>query len=172
MSIAAPGAPLKRAHDDNTSQLTLQSYGLGRGIAGKRVRFGPGSPPQTGGLCHNVSLRARYPPNPDSPFNFCVPQEPLETHLDRAMLRHCRQRAGEHAKASGRGAEGPNEFLFSLDDVRTLVARALDERERKVSAAFDAVLQERLEAQYQSFAKFNACNIKRQLRESPYDYMC
>eukprot|EP00124_Ichthyophonus_hoferi_P004119 Ihof_evm2s416 gene=Ihof_evmTU2s416 len=127
------------------------------------------SPPAHQGLIHNTSVHSRYAPNPDSAFNIIIPQEPTENNLDKGMCRQARQRGHEYLKAQGKAGTMEDPLMFSLDQVKAVVARAVDEREGKLRTRFDAIFQEKLEEQYMSFTKFNASNIKRQMRESQYD---
>ncbi len=58
------------------------------------------------------------------------------------------------------------EPLFSLEQVKDIVRHACDERERTLREAYDKILGEKLQEQYQSFAKFNEDYISRQLKAS------
>eukprot|EP00123_Amoebidium_parasiticum_P010188 comp19946_c1_seq1/m.24272 comp19946_c1_seq1/g.24272 ORF comp19946_c1_seq1/g.24272 comp19946_c1_seq1/m.24272 type:complete len:169 (-) comp19946_c1_seq1:480-986(-) len=164
-------ATLKRGYEDyGSSPAKMQPAAV---APAKRFRLGcppNASPTQPAGLHHNMPLRMRYPHNPDSAFNVTIPQEPLEAHLDRGMVRMARQRGQDHLKAQGKPSDNAD-LMFSLDQVKLLVQRATEEREARLRVQFDGILQEKLDEQYRSFTKFNASNVQRQMRESMYDYM-
>lgn len=56
--------------------------------------------------------------------------------------------------------------------MRTIVNRALEEREATLRMHYDALLQEKLTEQFNTFARFNEDNIHRQMAQSTYDCMC
>ena len=45
--------------------------------------------------------------------------------------------------------------MFSLDQVRDIVTRTVEARERVLRQEYDRVLQQKLQEQWASFAKFN-----------------
>lgn len=62
------------------------------------------------------------------------------------------------------------EHLFSLEQVRDVVRRAVDEKERALREQYDHILQQKLNEQFQSFAKFNEDYISRSLKTSDLSY--
>ena len=56
------------------------------------------------------------------------------------------------------------EVLFTMDQVRDIVRRAVDEKERSLREQYDKILQQKLQEQYQAFAKFNEDYISRSLK--------
>eukprot|EP00276_Gloeochaete_wittrockiana_P020672 CAMPEP_0184336262 /NCGR_PEP_ID=MMETSP1089-20130417/4623_1 /TAXON_ID=38269 ORGANISM="Gloeochaete wittrockiana, Strain SAG46.84" /NCGR_SAMPLE_ID=MMETSP1089 /ASSEMBLY_ACC=CAM_ASM_000445 /LENGTH=160 /DNA_ID=CAMNT_0026661237 /DNA_START=291 /DNA_END=773 /DNA_ORIENTATION=- len=64
----------------------------------------------------------------------------------------------------------PNQ-LFTIDDVKEIVAKALREREDELTSDYDRILNERLQEQFNSFSRFNQDYISNHLRKSEYDYM-
>jgi len=62
------------------------------------------------------------------------------------------------------------EVLFSMEQVRDIVRRAVDEKERSLREQYDRVLQQKLQEQYQAFAKFNEDYISRSLKTNDLSY--
>ena len=62
------------------------------------------------------------------------------------------------------------EVLFTMDQVRDIVRRAVDEKERALREQYDHILQQKLNEQFQSFAKFNEDYISRSLKTSDLSY--
>jgi len=63
------------------------------------------------------------------------------------------------------------EVLFTLDQVKDIVRRAVDEKERQIREQYDRILQQKLQEQYQAFAKFNEDYISRSLKTSDLGYI-
>ena len=63
------------------------------------------------------------------------------------------------------------EHLFSMEQVRDLVRRAVDEKERTLREQYDRILQQKLQEQYQAFAKFNEDYISRSLKTNDLGYV-
>jgi len=63
------------------------------------------------------------------------------------------------------------EVLFSLDQVKDIVRRAVDEKERQIREQYDRILQQKLQEQYQAFAKFNEDYISRSLKSNDLGYI-
>jgi len=63
------------------------------------------------------------------------------------------------------------EVLFTLDQVKDIVRRAVDEKERNLREAYDRILQEKLQEQFKSFAKFNEDYISRTLKSTDLSYL-
>merc|ERR1719198_1091732 len=63
------------------------------------------------------------------------------------------------------------EVLFSMDQVRDIVRRAVDEKERALREQYDRILQQKLQEQYQAFAKFNEDYISRSLKSNDLAYV-
>lgn len=59
---------------------------------------------------------------------------------------------------------------FSLQQVRTIVENAVRHRERELREEYDALLLERLDDQWRTFAKYNEDNVHAKLKESKHDY--
>lgn len=55
--------------------------------------------------------------------------------------------------------------------MKTIVNRALEERDATLRQHYDTLLQEKLAEQYNSFAQFNQDNIHRQMTESTFNCM-
>jgi len=62
------------------------------------------------------------------------------------------------------------EVLFTLDQVKDIVRRAVEEKERSLRETYDRILQEKLQEQFRSFAKFNEDYISRQLKSGDLSY--
>ena len=63
------------------------------------------------------------------------------------------------------------EPLFTLEQVKDIVRRAVDEKERQIRVQYDEILQRKLQEQYQSFAKFNEDYISRTLKSNDLGYI-
>lgn len=64
-----------------------------------------------------------------------------------------------------------SEKLFTWEEVKEIVARALAERESVLRQEYDKILQEQLQEQFRNFAKFNEDYISRQLKQSDFSYL-
>jgi len=62
------------------------------------------------------------------------------------------------------------EVLFTLEQVKDIVRRAVEEKERNLRELFERILQEKLQEQYKAFAKFNEDYISRQLKSGDLSY--
>eukprot|EP00122_Pirum_gemmata_P016450 Pgem_evm1s15379 len=58
-----------------------------------------------------------------------------------------------------------------MEQVKSIVAKAVEEKEAKLRVEYDAILEERLNEQYQTFLKHNEQIIHEQLSQSTYDCM-
>ena len=63
------------------------------------------------------------------------------------------------------------EPLFTLEQVKDIVRRAVDEKERQIRVQYDEILQRKLQEQYQSVAKFNEDYISRTLKSNDLGYI-
>jgi len=63
------------------------------------------------------------------------------------------------------------EPLFTLEQVKDIVRRAVDEKERQIRVEYDGILQQKLQEQYQVFAKFNEDYISRSLKTKDLGYV-
>lgn len=63
------------------------------------------------------------------------------------------------------------EVLFTIEQVRDIVRRAVDEKERSLREQYDRILQQKLQEQYQAFAKFNEDYISRTLKSHDLGYV-
>lgn len=63
------------------------------------------------------------------------------------------------------------EMLFTLEQTRDIVRRALEEKERRLREQYDRILQQKLQEQYQAFAKFNEDYISRSLKADDLGYV-
>ena len=61
--------------------------------------------------------------------------------------------------------------MFSLDQVRDIVTRTVEARERVLRQEYDRVLQQELQEQWASFAKFNEDYVSRNLKSSDLSYL-
>eukprot|EP01121_Diplochlamys_sp_Union-15-3_P021540 TRINITY_DN8765_c0_g1_i1.p1 TRINITY_DN8765_c0_g1~~TRINITY_DN8765_c0_g1_i1.p1 ORF type:complete len:154 (-),score=28.58 TRINITY_DN8765_c0_g1_i1:76-537(-) len=64
-----------------------------------------------------------------------------------------------------------SEKLFSLDEVKIMVQKAVEERELQIREEYDNLLRERLQEQFNYFTKFNEDNINKSISQSTYNYM-
>jgi len=63
------------------------------------------------------------------------------------------------------------EVLFTMDQVKDIVRRAVDEKERALREQYDRILSQKLQEQYQAFAKFNEDYISRSLKPTDLGYV-
>jgi len=63
------------------------------------------------------------------------------------------------------------EVLFSMDQVKDIVRRAVDEKERALREQYDRILATKLQEQYMAFAKFNEDYISRSLKSHDLGYV-
>lgn len=162
-------------------------------ILNKRCRILP--PPSPGllapingtqhGLPH-ISPRRCIAQN--SPFQHVENAEELdiERYVPMAKRRRMRQAADDMQMASslscsdatiprhvpGSAAKHtPPEYLFTLDQVRSIVEKALQEKEVDISQQYDMILAEKLSEQFSLFSRFNQDYIHRQMEQSSFSYM-
>eukprot|EP00123_Amoebidium_parasiticum_P018273 comp24156_c0_seq1/m.44001 comp24156_c0_seq1/g.44001 ORF comp24156_c0_seq1/g.44001 comp24156_c0_seq1/m.44001 type:complete len:179 (-) comp24156_c0_seq1:3332-3868(-) len=65
------------------------------------------------------------------------------------------------------------EVLFTLDQVRSIVSHALEEKDASMRALYDRLLSEKLTEQFNAFAKFNEDHIHRFSHQGDdLHYMC
>lgn len=76
---------------------------------------------------------------------------------DKKVGRSCKQRPGER--------------VYSAEDVREIVQKAVARREGELRAEYDTILQERLADQFNSFRKFHEDYVSQKLNRSEYNYM-
>ena len=79
---------------------------------------------------------------------------------DAALSATLRQRVDPHT----------GEVLFSLEQVKDIVRKAVDEKERCLREQYDRILQEKLQEQFRSFSKFNEDYISRSLKSGDLSY--
>jgi len=63
------------------------------------------------------------------------------------------------------------EVLFTMDQVKDIVRRAVDEKERALREQYDRILAQKLQEQYQAFAKFNEDYISRTAKPTDLGYV-
>eukprot|EP01137_Pigoraptor_chileana_P013340 Opistho-2@66735 len=165
----------------------------------KRCRYTASSPPSSPPHAGSPSPQHVYRrPHVDSAFVSTVPAEPVERYLPTAKRRrtdghdamspvhqlHDQQhvlahQAEQHVHAvlqhqqqqHQQPQQQMTEVYFTLDQVRAIVAKAVEEREMQLRSEYDGILQRKLGEQFQNFTKFNEDYINRQMRESPWNYM-
>jgi len=83
----------------------------------------------------------------------------------------------ERAGASAGAAEQPPNFdengsqvMFTLEQVRSILERALEDKEVELSAKYDELLTDRLQDQFAMFSKFNEDHIHQKLANSEFSY--
>jgi len=64
----------------------------------------------------------------------------------------------------------PNEKVFSLQDVRHILTRALSKKEEELKKEFGAILESKLKEQYNTFARYHEDHISQKLRHSQHSY--
>jgi len=61
--------------------------------------------------------------------------------------------------------------LFTYEEVQQIVTRALEERDATLKAHYDQILQQGLQEQFKSFAKFNEDYISQQIKQNELSYL-
>jgi len=74
-------------------------------------------------------------------------------------------------KRRNQPANTNNNELFTLDQVKEIVGRAVAEREAALKHEYEQILYEKLQEQFRNFAKFNEDYISRQLKQSDFSYL-
>jgi hypothetical protein len=63
------------------------------------------------------------------------------------------------------------EFIFTLEDLKDIVNKAVAEREKEIQEEYDTILSSRLYEQYNAFARFNEDCISYKMKNSEFSYM-
>ena len=98
----------------------------------------------------------------DSPFPsnlVSVETEELSQFLPKKILQKHKQ------------SNEVTEKLFTYNEVKEIVSRAIGEKEIELRAEYERVLQEKLQEQFRNFSKFNEDYISRQLKQSDFSYL-
>lgn len=97
----------------------------------------------------------------DSPFAGACPPTPevnLPAKKKGEVCKECKQRtAGER--------------LYTGDEVREIVQKAVAQREKELEATYNQVLHDRLEEQFNDYRRHHDDCVSRQLNQSDYSYM-
>lgn len=101
-----------------------------------------------------------------SPFRAPVP----ETSADEAG-ESVDNLGSEKARLCRSCKQRPAERLFTQEELREIVQRAIARREGEIRSEYDQVLQARLAEQFNSFRRFHEDYVSRQLNQSDYSYM-
>eukprot|EP01110_Echinostelium_bisporum_P011977 TRINITY_DN6129_c0_g1_i1.p1 TRINITY_DN6129_c0_g1~~TRINITY_DN6129_c0_g1_i1.p1 ORF type:complete len:169 (+),score=25.30 TRINITY_DN6129_c0_g1_i1:67-507(+) len=64
-----------------------------------------------------------------------------------------------------------NEIVYTESEVRSIVEKAVADREAALRSEYDRILQELLQDQYRNFAKFHEDYVSRSVKESDFSYM-
>ncbi|EGG23230.1 hypothetical protein DFA_05362 [Cavenderia fasciculata] len=76
---------------------------------------------------------------------------------------------GESSSSSS--SSGGDKKIFSLEEVRVLIKKALEEHEAKLRQEYETILQDKMHEQFQCFTRYNEDYLSKQLRESDFSYM-
>jgi hypothetical protein len=66
---------------------------------------------------------------------------------------------------------GVNEKIFSIEEMKDILNRAVEETRLMLSVEYDKVLAQKLQEQYQVFAKFNEDYIHSQMQSRECSYL-
>lgn len=104
---------------------------------------------------------------------FCIAIDVLSV-IDHVAPQRKRIRYQEAQSSDEMGRPMPvappqQEVVFTLDQVTSIVQRALDEKEAAMREEFDVIIRQTLAEQFDIFTKVNEDYISRRLRDSPYD---
>ncbi|KNC87789.1 hypothetical protein SARC_00047 [Sphaeroforma arctica JP610] len=172
MSIAALSH--KRAFDWDQSR---ENHAYSPCRIEKKVKL---SGDQTANSYNNNRVNNEY-----SPSDTCFKTQSPQVNVERIHGKHTKNRRLRHAgsdniselatETSQRRPTSPrssNEVMYTIDQVKSIVSKALEEREVQLRAQYDNILQEKLLEQFNEFSRFNQDNIHKILSESTYSYMC
>lgn len=67
--------------------------------------------------------------------------------------------------------EEKDERMYSAYEVKVMVEKAVESREKTLREEYDRILQGLLQEQYNNFVKFNEDHISRRLRNSDFSYI-
>eukprot|EP01134_Creolimax_fragrantissima_P001311 CFRG1311T1 len=180
MSVAA--LPLKRGLDWDTSRESGTFPPCRLDNKKCRVTTSPS-------LAHNNRL-SNAPSNngaainQESHFNKQIPVVGIDKffagHNRKGKLRHRDEiennpdldTSNAQNRRSGSPPKHGNDMLFTLDQVKNIVSKALEEREQQLRFQYEKILQEKLLDQFNEFSRFNQDNIHKRMSESTYSYMC
>lgn len=112
--------------------------------------FGDQGPASEPGVTGNVD-EAPSTFKPNSPYRL-----DSNVELKRACVRNQESATGD--------------ARFTLNQVRRIVESALADREKQLREEYDAMLLERLDEQWRTFAKFNEDHVHKKMTESKHDY--
>eukprot|EP01105_Mastigella_eilhardi_P007582 TRINITY_DN19045_c0_g1_i1.p1 TRINITY_DN19045_c0_g1~~TRINITY_DN19045_c0_g1_i1.p1 ORF type:complete len:204 (-),score=85.96 TRINITY_DN19045_c0_g1_i1:170-781(-) len=99
------------------------------------------------------------------------PQEDLGAQPPTASQQTMMQmRAGKLRKLND-GAGKKLERRYSVDEVKYIVNRALEEHAKKLRTAYDAILQQRLQEQFQHFSTFREDYVSKHMKASDFSYV-
>ncbi len=101
------------------------------------------------------------PLRPDSPF-----QVAGTTENDK-LAKLIQTKPKKIPKPQNETSEG----MFSYNEVKEIVERAVAEKEASLRIEYDRILQELLQEQFKNFSKFNEDYISRQYKSSDFSYL-
>lgn len=129
-------------------------------------------------------------PQPEAMMTACSPQRWLESPASKRTRAHAEAVAAATSSSAFAAADGSSssdvdlsstlrqridphtgEVLFTMDQVKDIVRRAVDEKERALREQYDRILSTKLQEQYMAFAKFNEDYISRTLKTSDLGYV-
>jgi len=73
------------------------------------------------------------------------------------------------APDQGKASEGQR--LYTTEEMREIVQRAVALREEALRVEYAVILHEKLQEQFSSFTRFNADHISRQIKGNPFSYV-
>eukprot|EP00128_Syssomonas_multiformis_P011428 Colp12_sorted_trinity150504_noHs@19869 len=137
----------------------------------KKAKFEPASPPSpSSSPTRCMPFRAR--PVENTHFHSTLEKEPIDKFLVVPKKRKTKVNENEQTHHyTGAPTQNPSELLFTYDQVRAIVQRAVAEREQTIREEYDMILQQKLSEQFNSFTKFNEDYIHRRMEESQWSYM-
>ena len=135
----------------------------GHGVAGRtRAHHSPCRASVATLLAHGASVAARAT---DRALTPSLPRRLAgNAAAEDAAMRH-------HREGSSSPRSGADGAMFSLEQVRDIVTRTVEARERVLRQEYDRVLQQKLQEQWASFAKFNEDYVSRTLKSSDLSYL-
>lgn len=108
--------------------------------------------------CSNCGSHSLFPVDDEEEWSNGVLQDSTDSDISTYMPL-------KFWKILNSGEGRDSEKLFSLKELKEIVSEALSNKTRHLTYRYNAVLQEKLAEQFQSFSKFNEDYVARQLKE-------
>lgn len=126
------------------------------------------SPPREGG---EVLARSPFKRYRTSPPRDVTPQIDRKRGRDEGFFVPSTPFNSDTAEKYAPKRQKTEEKMYTLEEVKKIVAQVVADREAALREEFNQTLQTKLEDQFYVFSKFTQDNISRQMKDSDYSYM-